>query len=271
VSTITVPPELSAPPSVVALSVDVPLLTGWNADEVRAGVVLAERKTDAHSFVEQTRARYGDLADALLKVYPASDDEEAVESAAALAGDVFIGYSTWKWIEMHRQTRRAPIYRYSFDRKIPVAPGTTINGKPATARDVGARHAGEIEYVFGTLESAPNVPWEDADRRLANQMMSYWSTFARSGEPSEGGLPAWPRYDERSRVMHLDEKVHDEPDARRAQYEALDAYYSKMRSTETEKPSSSSSSRSACWQHSSARLLSEPERTYSVYARSRSR
>ena len=46
------------------------------------------------------------------------------------------------------------MYRYSFDRKIPVAPDTKVNGVPATAADVGARHAGEIEYVFGALDSA---------------------------------------------------------------------------------------------------------------------
>ena len=47
----------------------------------------------------------------------------------------------------------SPVYRYSFDRKIPVAPGTKVDGVPATAADVGARHAGEIEYVFGALDT----------------------------------------------------------------------------------------------------------------------
>ena len=141
----------------------VPLLAGWNADEVRAGVVLGPRRPTAQSFAEQTRARFGPAADALLKVYPAATDAEAVESAAALAGDSFLGYATWKWLELHRATG-APVYRYSFDRKIPVAPDTKVNGVPATAADVGARHAGEIEYVFGALDSAPKVPWQPADR-----------------------------------------------------------------------------------------------------------
>jgi para-nitrobenzyl esterase len=92
-----------------------------------------------------------------LKLYPARTDAEALESAAALVSDVFTGYSTWKWIEMHAATSRVAVYRYSFDRKIPVAPGTVINGQTATAADVGARHAGEIEYVFGTLDSVPKV------------------------------------------------------------------------------------------------------------------
>jgi para-nitrobenzyl esterase len=208
----------------------VPLLAGWNADEIRGGVVLAKEKTDVHTFTENVRKRFGDQADALLNVYPAATDPEAVESAAALASDLFIGYATWKWIEMHVQTGRAPVYRYSFDRKIPVAPDTTINGRPATSRDVGARHAGEIEYVFGMLASSPKVRWEDADRTLSHLMMTYWTNFARTGDPNGAGLPKWPRHDERSRrVLHLDETVRDAADSLRSRYEQLDAYVAKHR------------------------------------------
>ena len=88
----------------------------------------------AKGFTDQTRGRYGDSAEALLKVYPAASDEEAVESAASLASDAFIGYATWKWIETHLQTGASPVFRFSFDRKIPVAPGTMINGQPASRR-----------------------------------------------------------------------------------------------------------------------------------------
>jgi para-nitrobenzyl esterase len=202
----------------------VPLLAGWNADEVRAGVVLGPQRPTAKSFAEQTRARFGPAADAVLKVYPAGTDAEAVESAAALAGDTFLVYATWKWIELQRQAG-APVYRYSFDRKIPVAPGTMVNGVPATASDVGARHAGEIEYVFGALDSDPKVPWEPADRALSDAMMSYWTNFARSGDPSGPGLPAWPRFTGEGgpQVMHLDVKSEARPDVLRARYETLDA------------------------------------------------
>ena len=171
----------------------VPLLAGWNADEIgrhRAG----GSKTDGAVVTAQTRTRYGEHADAILAAYPASTDDEAIESAAALGSDMFIGFSTWKWLEVHGQTGQSPVYRYSFDRKIPVAPDTKINGKPATAKDVGARHAGEIEYVFGQLDSVPKVTWDQSDRALSDQLMSYWSNFAKTGDPNGSGLPSWPRY-----------------------------------------------------------------------------
>jgi len=203
----------------------VPLLAGWNADEVRAGVVLGPEKVTAKSFEEQTRKRFGSAADALLEVYPAASDAQALESAASLASDLFIGYATWKWIEMHAKTAHAPVYRYSFDRKIPIAPGTKIGDKLATAEDIGARHAGEIEYVFGALDSVPGVTWTEDDRRLSDLMMTYWSNFARTGDPNGESLPTWPRYEPEpgGLVMHLDVTSEAEVNASRPRYEALDA------------------------------------------------
>ena len=208
----------------------VPLLAGWNADESRAGVVLRPQKPTRESFADETRKRFGDHADAILKAYVPTPDGDAVEAAAALASDMFIGHATWKWIETHARTGGAPVYRYSFDRKIPVAPGTKINGVPATSRDIGARHAGEIEYVFGALQSLSTVPWEAADRTLSDAMTTYWSNFARSGNPNGSGLPKWPRYDGNGRVLHLDETIRDAPDAYRSRYEALDRYVEAQRS-----------------------------------------
>ena len=209
----------------------VPLLAGWNADEMRSAVTLRPQKPTAQSFAEDTRKRFGVHADAILKVYPATTDAEALESAAALGSDMFIGYSTWKWIEAHGASGRVAVYRYSFDRKIPVPPGNTVMGVPATSADIGARHAGEIEYVFGALDiSLPNVPWEAADRTLSDAMTTYWSNFARTGDPNGPGLPKWPRYNAGDRrVLHLDVTITAADDTMRARYEAIDAYVTAQR------------------------------------------
>ena len=210
---------------------EVPLLAGWNADEMRAAVTLRPQKPTAQSFAEETRKRFGEHADAILKAYPSGSDAEALESAASLASDMFIGYATWKWIDMQSKSGRVPVYRFSFDRKIPVPADNAVMGVPATARDVGARHAGEIEYVFGSLDlSLPKVPWEPADRRLSETMTAYWANFARAGDPNGPGLPPWPRYDHSGRrVLHLDETVRDAPDVLQPRYEALDAYVAAQR------------------------------------------
>jgi para-nitrobenzyl esterase len=198
----------------------IPLLAGWNADEMRRSVTARPQKPTPQSFAEEVRKRFPASADAVLKEYPAATAAEALESAAAFTSDTFISLATWKWLEAHLQTGSAPVYRYSFDRKIPVESGTG-----ATSFDIGARHAGEIEYVFGALErSLPKVTWEAADRALSDAMTTYWANFARTGDPNGAGLPAWPRYDSGTRrVMHLDTTIKDAPDVLRPRYLALDA------------------------------------------------
>jgi para-nitrobenzyl esterase len=202
----------------------VPLLAGWNLGEGRAGVTLAKEKVTAESFTKQTRERYKEAADAVLKVYPATNDAEAVESAAALAGDMFIGYGTWKWLDVHLVTGESPVFRYSFDRDRPIAPDTKVNGIAVTAKDIGARHAGEIEYVFGALSSDAKAAWEPIDTTISGQMMSYWTNFAKTGNPNGPGLPEWPAYraSDGYQVMHIGPESKASADALRPRYIVLD-------------------------------------------------
>ena len=130
---------------------DVPLLAGWNADEVRGSVTLAKEKTTAASFSAKVKQRFGEDASAILEAYPASTDAQALESAASLASDLFIGYSTWKWVEMQKATGHSPVFVYSFDRKIPIPPDTKVErcrgdrrrhrGPPRRRDRVRLRHA----------------------------------------------------------------------------------------------------------------------------------
>lgn len=202
----------------------IPLLAGWNAGEVRGMATLAAVLPTAESFTQRVKAQFGENADAVLAAYPAATDSAAVEAMAALSSDQFISHGTWRWLEAHRKSAGQPVYRYLFAREIPIPPGQMANGRPITAHDVGARHAGEIEYVFGALNSVPKVTWEPADRALSDLMMSYWSNFAKTGNPNGAGLPTWPRYESSTGnpVMTLDVKSGAAPDRTRARYEVLE-------------------------------------------------
>jgi para-nitrobenzyl esterase len=197
----------------------VPLLAGWNADESRASAVFGSKRPTAQSFAASIRAEYGDLADQVLRLYPSDTDAEAVRSAGDLAGDRFIVASTWNWIEMQLRTG-VPVYRYSFDRAVPVAPGTMVNGSPATGADIGATHASEIPYVFGALGSHRNVTFEPGDWKLSETMETYWTNFAKTGSPNGRGVPEWPRYLAKDNypVMHLDLAVHAAPEEHRPRH-----------------------------------------------------
>ena len=193
----------------------VPLLAGWNEDEGSYKEFFKKEAPTAQNFAERAREMFGDKADQLLKLYPATTDEQAKRSAQDLAGDQFIGYSTWKWIEMQLATGNAPVYRYRFDQAPP-------SEKPGESH--GAYHSAEIEFVFETLPSKP-LPWRPQDRKLSNLMSSYWTNFAKSGDPNGRGLPKWPAYkgDTHYQVMHLSAQLHAAPDKYRARYEFLDS------------------------------------------------
>ena len=153
----------------------------------------------------------------LLKLYPAATEGEVKRAAADLAGDRFIAFGTWKWIEMHTATGGSPVYRYEFDEAPPMAPGDKRESP-------GAYHSAEIEFVFGALASK-RLPWSSAATQLSGLIGSYWTNFAKTGNPNASGLPEWPVYngDSHYRVMHLSgTNSVAAPDGHRARYEFLD-------------------------------------------------
>lgn len=75
-------------------------------------------------------------------------------------------------------------YQYQFSR--------TVHGKEA----LGAPHASEIPFIFGTLPVWQRMRnYDESDRQYARLMQEYWTNFAKTGDPSGGPLVAWPRFD----------------------------------------------------------------------------
>ena len=193
----------------------VPLLAGWNADEGSARAIFKSDPATAANFIKRAKDLYGEKADAFLKLYPAASDEQAERSAQDLAGDQFIAFSTWKWIEMHAATGKSREYRYEFDEAPPAPAGGVARG---------AYHSAEIEFVFRVLVSK-NLPWRPEDFKLSELMSAYWSNFAKTGDPNGPGLPKWPAYGAADgyQVMHLSATPGAAPDVHRGRYEFLDA------------------------------------------------
>ena len=189
----------------------IPLLAGFNRDEDAS---LSTGMT-AEKWRAMAKQRYIGKADEFLQLYPAPTDEVAMRSAADFGGDQFIAYGTWKWMEIDRQTGNKNIYRYKFDL-----------GAPPTQSHWGsqASHADDIEYVFGTLDTRPGVAWRPEDYALSERMMSYWTNFARTGDPNgvDGNgqrLPEWPKYAYGDPVLHLDHPTSSRSDENRGRYE----------------------------------------------------
>jgi para-nitrobenzyl esterase len=189
----------------------VPLLAGWNQDEA-SGSVLNDPDRQKMAGLRATAAKeFGPRAEDFLRAYHANDDDEATRVAEDFAGDRFLVYSTWAWLEA--QVKGGGLaYRYLFALPSP--------GDPFHPVSAGAFHSDEIEYVFGNLDSRKGAAFRPEDYKLSDLMQTFWTNFARSGDPNGAGAPHWPAYDAAGNwpVMRLSPDPAAAPDAHRDRY-----------------------------------------------------
>jgi para-nitrobenzyl esterase len=188
----------------------VPVIIGWNRDE-RTNTL--SKDMTAQKWKAYAVEHYADKAPQFLAAFPAGSDAEAVRSADAYTTAQFIALGAWQWVQAETATGGAPVYRYRFDLGSPASEVHPVAGY--------AFHSDELEYVFGTLDTRHGATWRPEDHRLSEQMIGYWTNFARAGDPNGGGLPHWPRYDSDKALIHLDNPITVGPDASRAQFEFL--------------------------------------------------
>jgi len=170
----------------------VPLLAGWNSQEMHAGAILDNQEPTPERFQAALQKFYGADADEAARVY----GYDVADAARDLSSDRWIVYGTWKWIDLH--AKAAPTWRYYYSRPRPA----TVDGKPAAT---GAAHSAEIEYAMGNLDGNKVYAWTDEDRAVSRTMQGYFANFVKHGDPNGAGLPAWPKITQPgANVMRLD-------------------------------------------------------------------
>jgi para-nitrobenzyl esterase len=217
----------------------VPLLAGWNSEEMTSRAILQETPNadNVKALLVKMFPRHADEA---VKVFPASTPEEAQQSVTDLASDRFIGFSTWKWLDVHAKTSGKPVYRYLYARPRPatveagvtpnLAGGVTRGGNtPAPPQAKGAVHSAEIEYAMGNLATNHVFKWSDEDYKVSKTMQGYFENFIKTFNPNGAGLPNWPagNPDASGQVqrIRIDVDTHSEAEPR-ARYLLQDEAYS---------------------------------------------
>lgn len=220
----------------------VPLLIGWNSEEMTWRFLLRGQEPTRENYEKVVREIFGARADEALKLYPTGTREEIITSATDLAGDRFIGYSTWKWADLHSKTGGNYVYRYFYARPRPpmrselgnATPGLSggvVSGQkattPAMPQATGAVHSAEIEYALGNLSSNNVYVWSPDDYKVSKVMQEYFANFIKKGDPNGHGLPTWAANKsggsaDAEPVMRLDVESRADPDKHRARYLFLD-------------------------------------------------
>jgi para-nitrobenzyl esterase len=163
----------------------VPLLIGNNSRERTPPGTPAELSKATEAAM---REMYGPLAPRAFALY-------GITATQPLDADPLYGNQGAQWTvdTMYRCPVVAelawhaaagnPAYEYQFDRAAP--------GREAA----GATHGAEVPYVFGRL----GANYAAADHDLSAAMQTYWTNFAKSGNPNGANLPTWPKFDSASR------------------------------------------------------------------------
>lgn len=187
----------------------VPLLSGWNANEVPSFALFRLRRATKANFDKALVRLYGAKADKVATLYPSGPTKKEIKLAGAeVISDYAINYASWNLADIQASANKAPVYRYLFahphpglsDYQLDRGNAFQIFLKKMINRIIkgSSFHAAEIEYALGNLPVQPNFDWGDDDFKVSAQFKAYFVNFIKTGNPNgsdkDNQLVYWPQF-----------------------------------------------------------------------------
>ena len=199
---------------------DTPILVGYNSDE---GATFT-RTREPQVYIDSVHERYGPFADRLLKAYPV-DPNTVSKTARDLARDAAFGWHTWVWARLQSKMGKSKAYYYYFDQH-PDYPANSLQA------DRGSPHGQDVAYVFGHLNASSSRTTK-TDLEISEAMITYWTNFAKRGNPNGEGVSEWPAFsDANPVVMYFSQTPHTGPVPSANSLMVLDKYFAWRRTPE---------------------------------------
>lgn len=200
-----------------------PILVGYNSDE---GLSFSPPKTPK-DYTDGVQKRYGKFADKLIQAYPVNETT-VPKTARDLARDAAFGWHTWAWANLQSNTSKSKVYYYYFDQHPDFPENSPQYGQ-------GTPHGHDVGFVFG--HTSPQSKLATAtDANISDAMVSYWTNFAKYGDPNGAGLPLWQQYTKTNHaVMHFSQSSKMGTVPSEKSLEVLEEYYKWRRTFEGKK------------------------------------
>ncbi len=157
-----------------------PVVVGTNADE---GRLFAVEVRSLDRYEKETLWMYGDEGRRILERYPVGDEGPALTIARSFTDQRFACPSH---VLRRVLARHVPVWGYEFaDAEAPIRLPDWITGL-----DMGAYHASELAYVFGTSWLFADIDaFTPEQRALSERMMGLWAGFGQG----PAFQAEWPR------------------------------------------------------------------------------
>jgi para-nitrobenzyl esterase len=185
-------------PGASSISINKPLMVGWNEDEytffvTTSGDVSGCQLQDFEALHKKLEQQFGNNTGGIIETYRSSRPKASPSAIfIEIMSVTLMGLGSIEIAEKKAKQNAAPVYLYNFGFKS----GLKV---PNTDFPMGTAHAMDIGFKFNNVRSEMPGQYLAGDKperfKASLNFAGLWTSFARTGKPGVKDQPEWPAYD----------------------------------------------------------------------------